>query len=76
MKRLIPSVRFCFAKYTEAPYKIGLMAQEPDLKGRELDKFRRYYNKVSLANAGQEMPNFEAQRFDLPTLERNEVAIT
>jgi len=34
MKRLTSCLGMGFAKYKEAPYEIGLLGQDPDLKGK------------------------------------------
>ncbi len=48
--------------------EIGGLGQQPDLKGRELDLFRRYLARTHLGQAGKEMPNFEKNPHDTTTL--------
>lgn len=68
MKRLTSCVRFAFAKYKEATGEAGLLGEEPDLRGQELDGFRQFYRRANLYNAGKVTPNFEQEVRDLPTL--------
>lgn len=70
---MIRTLRRTFATFKQTNTDLGMLGQEPDLKGKELDKFRRFFTKAHLGHAGKEMPNFETHPDDLPTLERNEV---
>lgn len=73
-KALVRSSQFLFARFKEPNLNVGFLGEEPDVKGMELDTFRRFYTRAHLGHAGKPMPNFEAQADDLPTVERNEVA--
>jgi hypothetical protein len=48
MKALLRSPRFLMAKFKQPNRDVGLLGQEPDLKGKEYDKFRRFYSRVHL----------------------------
>lgn len=50
--------RLRFATFKQTNTEVGMLGQEPDLKGKELDKFRRFFTKAHLGHAGKEMPNF------------------
>lgn len=67
------NLKRCFAKYKEANYLLGEMGEEPNLKDKELDKFRRYYTRTNFHMATKEHPNFSKFAHDLIPLERNEV---
>ena len=71
MRKIIQTVGFSFAKYVPANPEIGLIGESKDIRGMEVDKFRRFFTRVNIHHAGKQSPNFEAQRHDLPTLERN-----
>ena len=73
MRRLVFGIRMSFGKWKEPNHKLGGLDDAPDLKNKELDKFRRYFNSAHLYHAGQEHPNFEKHPHDLVTIERNEV---
>lgn len=70
MRKLTTLLRVSFAKAPQ-PYEIGLMGEQPDIKGRDLDKFRRWFTRAHFHHAGKEMPNFQQQRHDESTIERN-----
>ena len=70
---MIRTLRRAFGSFKQTNTDLGMLGQDPDLKGKELDKFRRFFTKAHLGHAGKEMPNFETHPDDLPTLERNEV---
>jgi len=53
MRRIIKSIRFSFATYQPANPNIGEVGQPKDLKGMEVDKFRRYFTRVNLHHAGK-----------------------
>ncbi len=46
-------LRFSFAKYKETNPNIGGLGEEPNLKAKELDSFRRFFRKAHLYHAGQ-----------------------
>lgn len=74
MRRLMTTTLRCsFAKYKEANHLLGEMGEEPNLKAKELDKFRRYFNRTNSYLANKEHPNFANNPHDLVTIERNEV---
>ena len=53
IRRLVFGLRFTFAKYKEANPNLGGIDDPPDLKNKELDKFRRYFTKANLYLAGK-----------------------
>jgi hypothetical protein len=53
IKALVSSSRFFFARFKQTNTDVGLLGQEPDLKGKEFDKFRRFYTRVHLEHAGK-----------------------
>ena len=71
IRRLALGIRFSFAKWKPANPDLGGMDEAPDVKNRDLDKFRRFFNSANLHHAGKQHPNFEKNPHDLPTLERN-----
>ena len=53
MRRIIQTVRFCFATYKLANPNIGEIGQPKDFRGMEVDKFRRYFTRVNFHHAGK-----------------------
>jgi hypothetical protein len=73
MRRLALGVRLSFGRVKEPNHKLGSLDEPPDLKNKELDKFRRFFTKSNLYLAGQEHPNFQKNPHDVSYIERNEV---
>lgn len=48
MKALLRSPRFFMARFKQTNKDVGLLGQEPDLQGKEYDKFRRFFSRVHL----------------------------
>lgn len=67
------TLRASFARYKEVNPNIGELGEEPNLKAKELDKFRRFFTKTHPHLCGKEHPNFLKHPHDLANLERNEV---
>lgn len=71
MRRLTVSSRFLYNRYREPKpvnHRQGFLGQEKDYAGMEVDKFRRYINRVHLGEAGKVRPNFLKNISDLEPL--------
>lgn len=53
MRPLLRALRMPFAKVQEANPNLGGLDDAPDLKNKELDKFRRFLNASNLYQAGK-----------------------
>lgn len=53
MKALLRSPRFMLGRFKQVNKEVGLLGQEPDLKGKEFDKFRRFYTRAHFEHAGK-----------------------
>jgi hypothetical protein len=53
MRKFISAVRFSFAKYKAPNEDLGLVGEPKDVKGMEVDKFRRFFTRANLYHAGK-----------------------
>ena len=53
MRKLISAVRFSFAKYKDPNPDLGLVGEPKDIKGMEVDKFRRFFTRAHFYHAGK-----------------------
>ena len=53
MRKIIQTVGFSFAKYVPANPEIGLIGESKDIRGMEVDKFRRFFTRVNIHHAGK-----------------------
>ena len=58
MRSLTRCLISSFSRYPEVTHALGRMGEPKDLKGKELDQFRRYIKRVHYHHAGKESPNF------------------
>jgi hypothetical protein len=65
MRSISRIIKFGFAKYPEITPTLGMLGEAPDIRGRDLDNFRRFYTKANLYQASKETDNFKTHSNDL-----------